>query len=364
MDLVMAQEYYGPPQKQDQYCTSDERERMLGDYVYPECSQAAGAVVSESSGSEEVPVSPHSYDYMHPSYYSVFPSSPHERKGVYTPTAIDWKEGDEERGRTQDWRQEKIKDKSIGKKIIGVGGLLAVIGSWLLKLKGLAFLLKFGMAGFSALISVVLYSISYGWQFALLLVGLLFIHEMGHVLAIRAKGMPVRGMLFIPFFGAAVSWSGAKNVKDEAEVALAGPFVGGIGSAFCLLLVLAFHWESTVWLPLAYLGFWLNLANLAPIWPLDGGRVFDAINRWVWVGGLVVLLGLQVWFWLQGNPSLWLLLLLVMAALRLFGIKSDQIKATYYEVSLSTRLKIAAMYFGLVILLVFAVMFTHSLLRV
>jgi Zn-dependent protease len=359
----MAQEYYGgPPQEQYQYDTGDEQKRMMGDYMHPEYYQLAEQSVPESSGFEEAPVSPHFCDYMHPSYYSVFPSSPHERKGVYTPTGIDWKEGDEERGRTQDWRQGKIKEKGVGKGILGIGGVIVTIGGWLLKLKGLAFLLKFGTVGFSALLTVVLYSVRFGWQFALLFVGLIFMHEMGHVVAVKVKGMPVHGMLFIPFFGAAVTWSGAKNVKDEAEVALAGPLAGGIGAAFCLLFVLVFQWEPAMWLSLAYLGFLLNLINLAPVWPLDGGRVFEAINRRVWIVGLVVLLGLQVWFWLQGNPSLWLLLLLVMAVPRLFGQKPDPAKAAYYEISLSTRLTITALYFGLVILLFLALMFTHSLL--
>jgi Zn-dependent protease len=159
-----------------------------------------------------------------------------------------------------------------------------------------------------------------------------------------------------------VSWSSAKNIKDEAEVAIAGPLAGAIGAIICLGAVLLFHLQDTMWLPLAYMGFFLNLINLAPVWPLDGGRIFDAINRRVWIVGFVMLLGLQIWSWLQGNPSLWLLFLLILAASRLFTHKPDKAAGPnpYYDISMSSRVRLTVLYFALVVVLFLGMFMTHS----
>ena len=100
---------------------------------------------------------------------------------------------------------------SNGKKrkgLAGLGGLGIAIGTLLLKIKTvLLFLLnlkwlalfgKFGFAGITAIISVVAYSFLFGWPFAIGLVALLFLHEMGHAIVMKLKGMPVGGMIFIP----------------------------------------------------------------------------------------------------------------------------------------------------------------------
>jgi Zn-dependent protease len=361
----------------------DEKAGQAADYANPGYYQASEFVPYEH------PASTNYRDYTDPSHYSVFPPASNESQESYTPVSVEWNPGDEERGKTQQWQQEKVSNRAGRvRRLAGLGGLFATIGGWLLKLKGLAFLLKFGAAGLTALISVAFYSLAFGWVFAFGFVGLIFIHEMGHVIAVKAKGLPFKGMLFIPFVGAAVAWSNAKNIKDEAEVAIAGPLAGAIGSAICLGVAVLFPVEGTMWLlPLAYIGFFLNLLNLAPVWPLDGGRVFDAINRRVWILGFLGLLGLQIWSWLQGDPSLWLLFLLILSGSRLLsrqqtpnngaevnqdGIGTSQngegtgqneaeiVHNPYYKISTSSRITLTVLYFSLVIVLFLGMTIAHS----
>jgi Zn-dependent protease len=376
----MPQEFYGSFQNNVEI--TDEKAGQMVNYMHPEYYQTSEA----ASYGDASPERPAYTDYTHPSHYSVFPRGGSEAQELYTPVDVEWNPGDEERGETRQWQQEKIKSGRV-RRLAGLGGLAITIGGWLLKLKGLAFLLKFGTAGVTALISVAFYSLAFGWKFAFGFVGLIFVHEMGHVIAVKAKRLPVTGMIFIPFFGAAVGWSNAKNIKDEAEVAIAGPLAGAIGAAICLGIVVLFHLQNTVWLPLAYIGFFLNLLNLAPVWPLDGGRVFDAINRRVWIVGFVVLLGLQIWFWLQGNLSMWLLFLLILSGSRFLthkqtpengaGTSQDGVGAPqdgarigqdgagtshspYYEISTSSRITLTILYFALVIVLFLGMTMAHS----
>src|SRR5213080_3694321 len=207
------------------------------------------------------------------------------------------------------------------KGLAGLGGLGAALSALLLKFPLLAPLLKFGWLGFSALFSVVVYSLIFGWQFAVGLVVLLFVHEMGHAVVMKLKGIPIGGMIFIPLLGAAVIMQQMpKNARDEAEVGIAGPIAGAIAAMVCLAL--AHIYPGTIWAPLAYFGFFINLFNLIPIVPFDGGRVLAAIDRRIWILGFLGLIAFQIWSWINGNFSIWLLFFIVMAGTQFWARRS------------------------------------------
>lgn len=236
------------------------------------------------------------------------------------------------------------------KGLAGIGGTIAAIVAWLVKLKGLAFLLKFGWAGVTALISIGAYALLFGWRFAIGLVALLFIHEMGHALVMKLKGIPMGGMIFIPLLGAAVIMRRMpQNARDEAEVGIAGPVAGAIASSFCLLAAYM-PMADSIWAPLAYFGFFINLFNLIPIIPFDGGRIVAAIDRRFWIIGLLGLLGFQIWDWLHGSFSIWLLFFVVIAATQLWS-RGAATKApgaqSYYRVPVLSRIVLSLLYFGL-----------------
>lgn len=250
------------------------------------------------------------------------------------------------------------------KGLAGLGGIGAALGALLLKFPLLGSLLKFGWLGFSALFSVAVYSLIFGWPFAIGLVLLLFVHEMGHAIVMKLKGIPIGGMIFIPLLGAAVIMKQMpRNAKDEAEVGIAGPIAGALAAMVCLAM--AHIYPGTIWAPLAYFGFFINLFNLIPIVPFDGGRVLAAIDRRIWFVGFLGLVVFQVWSWLNGNHSLFLLLFVVLAATQLWSRSkapnTPEAKA-YYDVPIGERVVLGLVYFGLAAVLVLGMSLSHSLI--
>lgn len=155
---------------------------------------------------------------------------------------------------------------------------------------------KFGGAIISMAVSVGAYAVIYPWQFAIGFVLLLLVHELGHVIAAKQKGLPVSAPLFIPFLGAMITMKRhPRDAVTEAYMAYGGPLLGSIGAA--AVLAAGYYLDSPFLYTLSYVGFFLNLLNLLPIHPLDGGRIATAVTRWLWlvglVGGLVIIIYLK-----------------------------------------------------------------------
>ena len=210
----------------------------------------------------------------------------------------------------------------------------------------------------SMLVSVGAYSLIWGWRFALGFVVLLFIHEMGHYIQLRREGVKPSGMLFIPFLGAAV---GARSLGGsalaEARVGLAGPILGSLATA--ALLPIAAATGDEFWRALAFTGFFLNLFNLLPVVPLDGGRAMAAMAPWMWFVGFAALIGLAVAF-----PNPIILLILVFGGLETWRRwkarrSGDEEQQAYYRVKPAHRLLVAAVYLGLIALLVVGMTHAH-----
>ena len=212
--------------------------------------------------------------------------------------------------------------------------------------------LKFGKIFLTAgtmLLSLVVYTSLWGWPFALGFILLLFMHEMGHFLAARQRGLNVGVPVFIPFVGA---WIQLKeqpmSVETEAYVAFAGPFIGTL-AAFGVYFYGRQN-DDGLLLAIAYSGFFLNLINLLPVHPLDGGRITAILSPRIWLFGLPMLLAL---FLYQPSPLL-LMIGLVAAphALRAwrYDARSPE-NAAYYQVDVNTKVEYAMLYLGLVALL-------------
>jgi len=179
------------------------------------------------------------------------------------------------------------------------GGILAFLAFFGGKLKFLLPLLKLGKFGgtiWSMALMVGAYALIYPWSFAIGVVVMIFIHEMGHVIAAKRKGIPVSAPAFIPFLGALITMKKQPvDAATEAYLAFGGPLIGTLGALAAFFLGVGL--ESPVLLSIAQIGFFLNLINLIPIHPLDGGRIVTAISRWLWVigliGGLIVIIYLK-----------------------------------------------------------------------
>jgi len=194
------------------------------------------------------------------------------------------------------------------------------------------------------LLSIAVYAWIFGIWYAVGFVALIFVHEMGHYIAARRRGLNVGAPTFIPFVGA---WIELRDLPHDAEteayVGLAGPLLGSIGALVCFYL--ARSTGSPLLLALAYSGFFLNLFNLIPLSPFDGGRVTAAISPKLWFVGVPLLLGLFIY-----SPSPLLILMALLAAPNVMkawrGMRSPQEQA-YYMVRPETRLSYAAAYLGL-----------------
>ncbi len=198
------------------------------------------------------------------------------------------------------------------------------------------------------LVSIAAYSLIWGWTFAIGFVLLLLIHEMGHVFQLRREGIEASAPMFIPFLGAVVA---AKSLGDdagaEARVGLAGPVLGTIGCLIPLGIWLATGEEF--WQALAFVGFFLNLFNLLPVLPLDGGRAMAALSPWVWGVGYV---GLVVLTFAFPNPVMILILLLGgMETYRRFKKRNTPEARAFHDIPRRTRVGVAVVYLGLAALL-------------
>lgn len=205
------------------------------------------------------------------------------------------------------------------------GGLAGIgaLGLLIWKFKFLALFLltkaKFLLLGLtkastflSMFLSLGVYWTAYGWKFALGLVVSIYIHEMGHVAALRRFGFPATAPMFIPGLGAVIRLKQHPvNPIENSRIGLAGP-LWGFGAALAALTIYALtEWPS--WLAIARVGAWINLFNLLPVWQLDGARGFSSLNRqqrWLAVAAIGA-----AWFFTAEGLLLLLLIFGVLQAL-------------------------------------------------
>jgi Zn-dependent protease len=239
----------------------------------------------------------------------------------------------------------------IRRRLSAIG---AAIVAFLAKFKAILLLLPklklFASTG-TILVSLAAYALLWGWPFAAGFIALLFVHEMGHVIALRREGLKSSAPMFIPFLGAVIAArSLGDNALAEARVGLAGPILGSIGSAACVLV-----WHATgndLWRALAFTGFFLNLFNLLPVVPLDGGRAMAAMAPWMWFVGFAAMIPLAIIF-----PNPIIVLILVFAGFETYKRWQQRraggvAQAAYYRVKPLDRALVAAVYLSLVALLV------------
>jgi Zn-dependent protease len=244
-----------------------------------------------------------------------------------------------------------------------IGGALAAVGLVIAKLGAKAKLLlvalpklKLFSTSASMLVSIAAYQLIFGWLFSIGFVLLLLLHELGHVFQLRREGIKASAPMFIPFLGAVIS---AKSMGDdaaaEARVGLAGPILGSIATLIPLGLWLGTG--SDFWRALAFIGFFLNLFNLLPILPLDGGRAMAALSPWVWLVGLAGLVAMAFFF-----PSPIILLILVLGGMeswRRWKARNTPEGRAYHRIPTRTRVLVAATYLLLIAALALGTSVTH-----
>jgi len=239
-------------------------------------------------------------------------------------------------------------------------GPILVAGAFLLKfgkalfivLKGAKFLTTSG----SMLVSIGAYALIWGIPFGIGFVALLAIHEAGHGIQMRREGLRTSPIVFVPFMGAVIAMKDMpRDAAVEARVGLAGPVLGTLGAALCLVPYALTG--DDFWRALAFVGFFLNLFNLAPVTPLDGGRAMAALAPWMWFVGLGA-----VFLMLFTFPSPILILIALVGSYDVYTRwkkRGEPGGRDYYKVSRRVRAGVAAVYLVLLVGLAIGMDVTH-----
>lgn len=218
---------------------------------------------------------------------------------------------------------------------------------------GVAVLKTGGSMLVSILVYAVLFAPGFGIVSALIVSGgivfLILIHELGHVAAMRYYGLSASPPIFIPFMGALINLrQPPQNAKVEAIVGIGGPVTGTFGALACYAAGFAFQPDSNAQVLayfLAYIGFAINLFNLLPVPPLDGGRITAAVNPKVWMLGIAGLAAMIVNELRAGHTPLLLIFVLVYAMPRvLANLRRPRGDNPYYAISKQAAWTIGVLY--------------------
>ena len=206
------------------------------------------------------------------------------------------------------------------------------------------------------LVSIAVYAEMFGWKYAVGFVLLLLCHEMGHYIAAKQRGLDVGLPTFIPFVGAWINLKTQRlNPETQAYVGMAGPLLGSTGAFLVYLTAVYYqlHWL----LAIAYAGFVLNLFNLIPVVPLDGGHIVAVITPKIWIIGVPMLVALYFW-----RPSPLLIIVAILALPRAWAAMRGTIPAQTESQLTGNGLKAryAAEYLGLVCFLTLIAFEVHS----
>ena len=225
----------------------------------------------------------------------------------------------------------------------------AALAVWAVVKYGLVFLVKIPALAtlLSAAVSFGAYSLVYGGWFAVALVVMIFVHEMGHVLEIRRQGMHATAPIFIPFLGAAIfQRQHPTDALKQAQIGIAGPIAGTIGATAAWVLFSAT--QNPVFLLAASIGFFLNLLNLIPVWQLDGAWVLAPVSPWFQVAGL----GMIAISVLIFHFASFLLIIIALLGIHTMRAGFRNAKNPYYtSVPISARLALGGAWLGLVLYL-------------
>lgn len=206
--------------------------------------------------------------------------------------------------------------------------------------------MQYAIAGGSFVVTIAAYTTQAPLAVVIGFLVITLVHELGHAVAIRAKGLRAGFLVFIPFIGGAVTLKDQpRTAYDDAQIGLAGPVAGTIASLVSLQL---FKWlDDPLYLLVAFLGFVINLFNLLPIGMLDGGRISAAVTKWMWLLG-----GAAVVYKVIDQPNPLTIVIAILAAFQVYAsLERERNDRQFYEVTVPQRAAIATLYFALVIFL-------------
>lgn len=268
-------------------------------------------------------------------------------------------------GQGPEQKKESRTAKGLGAAGVGIAVLLAKFKTLLLVLlnfKWAFILLKVLTYGGSFFISLFFYALFWGWKFALVFLLMILAHEMGHYVTIRNYGLPARLPMFVPFFGAYTMGGVPESLEHDAYIALAGPLTGLGVSAACFAY--GYQTHELFWYMAANVGAFVNLFNMIPAMPFDGGRIAGALSPVLWVAGFVLFIGLS--FALH-VPFFFIILFGLLALPSAIAGFRGYVDPRYATMSAAGRVRVALWYLATLFALFYLMTLSHidnSALRV
>ncbi len=243
----------------------------------------------------------------------------------------------------------------IASVLLALAKFWAPVAFLLGKIKFLAVGLKLLLMAGSMLLSIWAYGSIYGIPFGIGIVALIFIHECGHAIAGMMRGHKPGIMVFVPFMGAFVTVGrGDTNITESAFIGIMGPIFGTLASLACVAIFAVT--QSPLYLSLAAFGFFINLFNLAPTPPLDGGWITPLFSpKLLAIGSiLLVFIGFR-------NPLIWILAAVSIPRI-IAAWKADPKTQPYYQATVADKWRYGLLYFGLILFLGLGYLALHSYL--
>jgi Zn-dependent protease len=252
--------------------------------------------------------------------------------------------------------EPEAEQPKIARRRGGIGAILAAAAAFFVKFK---FLLLIGakLIGISwtFLLSLWVYIVIFGWKLAAVVMLLLLAHELGHYFAFRAYGLPVRLPSFVPLLGAFTAGTPPDDLEQDAYIALAGPLVGLGLAAVCYALG-----EATgdrFWYACADLSAFLNLFNMIPMPPFDGGRIIGALWPPLWIVGFALFAALAV---LLHIPILFVAIIGLLGLPAMIAAWRGHVDPRALRMTFNARLRVSLWYLGTVLGLFFVMAQSHA----
>lgn len=267
------------------------------------------------------------------------------------------KQYDVEPAQTPPERSRSNAAKGLGAAGISIAVLLAKFKALLLvllNLKWAVLLLKGLSFGGSFFISLFFYALFWGWKFALVFLLMLLAHEFGHYVTIRNYGLPARLPMFVPFLGAYTVGGVPSNLEHDAYIALAGPLTGLGVSAACFAFGYQMH--DPFWYMAAYVGAMINLFNMIPAMPFDGGRIAGALSPTLWIAGFAVFLGASLALRI---PIFFIVLFGFMALPSVILALRGYVDPRYAAMTAAAKVRVGAWYLVTIFALFYLMSITH-----
>jgi len=238
-----------------------------------------------------------------------------------------------------------------------IGAVLATALAFLVKFKFVLLVgLKFLAPLWTFLLSLWIYIVVFGWRIAVVLMFVLLAHELGHYFAFRAYGLSVRLPQFVPLLGAFTAGAPPDDLEHDAYIALAGPLVG-LGLAAACYAVAATT-NDRFWFACADLSAFLNLFNMIPTPPFDGGRIVAALWPPLWIAGFVLFVGLAIWIHI---PILFVLIIGLLGMPTMVSAWKGHVDPRAERMTFPARVRVSVWYLATLLGLFYVMAQSHAM---